>query len=153
MKRTLLRIALILLVGMTLHAADLPVFPGWQPTPGNPNRLTNGSTVLAVIRIPTTDGPAVFAQTCLGDLQRLGDGFEIISFDFGLDIAGRTWNRLRYRLRLADTTKEQELWSTADGVTGWCLTISAPGHLDWASTGLRSLLVQAFPAIPKPPAP
>ena len=150
-----LRIALfVLLLGLagtgSVVAADLGSLltsrlpAGWRPAPKAeiPRRFTNGPATLVIVDMPTTDGPATFAQHNLADLQRLLDGFEVTSFEFTFPLGGRSWSRIRYKLRLSEKRREQELWTTTDGTTGWCVTIADDQHLDATSGFVRQLLAR-----------
>ncbi len=141
-------LCLLLAGAVASRAADLgTALPGllpstWRvaPRPELPQRFTDGRNTLAVLSQPTGDGPAAFAQHCLDDLQRIGDGFEVVSFEFATALGNRTWSRIRYKLRLLDKTKVQELWTTVDAGQGWCLTVGGDGDLEPAAAMLAGVL-------------
>ena len=64
------------------------------------------------------EGPAGFTQRSLADIQRLAYDFDLLDWDFTLQVGARSWSRLHFRFISSNQRWEEWLYLTADNGQG-----------------------------------
>jgi len=77
------------------------------------------------------EGPAGFTQRSLADIQRLAYDFDLLDWDFTLQVGARSWSRLHFRFISSNQRWEEWLYLTADSGQGVAVAFSAtPANWD-----------------------
>ena len=71
------------------------------------------------------EGPAGFTQRSLADVQRLAYDFDLLDWDFTLQVGARSWSRLHFRFISSNQRWEEWLYLTADNGQGVAIAFSA----------------------------
>ena len=71
------------------------------------------------------EGPAGFTQRSLADVQRLAYDFDLLDWDFTLQVGARNWSRLHFRFISSNQRWEEWLYLTADSGQGVAIAFCA----------------------------
>ena len=80
---------------------------------------------VTVTPLRTGEGPAGFTQRSLADIQRLAYDFDLLDWDFTLQVGARSWSRLHFRFISSNQRWEEWLYLTADSGQGVAVAFSS----------------------------
>jgi hypothetical protein len=95
--------------------------PAASPDLAAARERARGGVTVAVQPLTAEETPAVFAQRCRRDLERLGTNVAV-SEEVETPLGGRTWFRLRYTFTTGQYAWEQVLHATVIDDAGICVT-------------------------------